>query len=617
MTSDRPRNHSAMTESVPSGCFQFGDFQLDTHRRCLTGLSGGDPIALPPRVLDTLAYLVEHPGELIDKATLLRAIWPRAVAEDNSLNQNISMLRRTLGERPSEHQYIVTVPGHGYRFVAHVRRLDAVVHSTAPAASVAVLPFANLSGNPANDHLGQGVAEEIIHQLARLPGLKVAARSSSFAFASQPQDVRRIAARLGVRAVLEGSVRSVDGRLRVAVQLIEGDTGYSLCSHSVEREPARLFDLEDELVRAIADALGIRSGVTRHSTADVEAHYQFMQARALGALPSENNLRGALECLKRATARDPNFARAWSLMAAIHGSCIEYDYVIPEAIHLAEQAARRSVALDPSDGAGLAAVGIIQALRGQWVDAESSFRAATSLRMDPLINNLRCIYVTQAVGHLDRALKEAREAYQYAVAQQFGATMVAMTQVLRGDDEEASQWLEVSAELGESVAMTPQADLRAQLAHRAGRHAEAAPLLIRSTPEIVCQAGGTEAIEMLCAALSGTTPRHEAIAALMELERRVPPAQFDQTRRKRLLVWYTMLGDLDAAFGVMNRAADHHATQGFVGSVWGWLWLPELRPFRRDPRFQGFVKRLGLLGYWERYGPPDGHELRGGLLLCP
>src|SRR5688572_22279560 len=105
--------------------YAFGPFRLDPRQRLLYAEGSPAPINLPPRVLETLLFLVERPGELLDKNQLLAAIWPNVVVEENSLNQNISQLRRVLGEKPGEHRYILTVPGRGYRFVAEVRHLSS------------------------------------------------------------------------------------------------------------------------------------------------------------------------------------------------------------------------------------------------------------------------------------------------------------------------------------------------------------------------------------------------------------------------------------------------------------------------------------------------------------
>jgi hypothetical protein len=259
---------------------------------------------------------------------------------------------------------------------------------------------------------------------------------------------------------------------------------------------------------------------------------------------------------------------------------------------------------------------MVQALRGQWVDAELQFWHAAARPSDPFVKGLRCVYVSQAVGHLERARQEALETYRSPVGRQFGATMLAIHETLRGTDLEALRWADEAVALGESTAMTPQADLRAQLAMRAGRHGDAAILLSGSSSAAVRAAGGTQAIDLMCAAMHDRSLRPRAIGALRTLEERLSPREMDQVLRKRLLVWYTMLGDLDSAYGLMDRSLTSYAQRGFVGSAWGLLWLPELQPFRRDARFQDLARRIGLVDYWKVHGPPDGHRLHAGSVVA-
>lgn len=152
-----------MTGSESRLVYEFGGFRLDPQQRRLVGRDG-QPIPISPRVLDTLLFFVERRGELLDKHTLMKAIWPSSVVEENSLNQNITAIRRLLGERPREHRFIVTEPGRGYRFVADVQVVgdserrapqtivaESAARSSDPVArvtrsSIAVLPFANLPG---------------------------------------------------------------------------------------------------------------------------------------------------------------------------------------------------------------------------------------------------------------------------------------------------------------------------------------------------------------------------------------------------------------------------------------------------------------------------------------
>jgi DNA-binding winged helix-turn-helix (wHTH) protein len=167
------------------GVYEFGDFRLLAAERRLTARNDGRPIELTQKALDALHFLVQHPGELLDKSVLMAAVWPSVVVEENNLNQVVSALRRALGDGSGGRRFIVTVPGRGYQFVAPVREVRDAAPSPLPAvhaprgdrASIAVLPFASLSSDPEKDYFGDGIAEELIHLLARVPGLKVPART--------------------------------------------------------------------------------------------------------------------------------------------------------------------------------------------------------------------------------------------------------------------------------------------------------------------------------------------------------------------------------------------------------------------------------------------------------
>jgi TolB-like protein len=257
-----------MPENAARIQYEFNNFRLDPQQRLLLSGAEGRPIPMAPKVFDTLLYFIERRGELLDKTTLMKAIWPNIVVEENSLNQNISTLRRVLGESPGEHRFIVTEPGRGYRFVADVKTVT--VPASAPRAgvpaeappppaapisspgqpsrsSIAVLPFANLTGDPGKEYFSDGMAEELIHTLARIPGLRVPARTSSFAYKGRNTDVRQIARDLQVGAVLEGNVRSADERIRVTAQLIDAESGYHLWSQNYDRKFEDIFELQDAL----------------------------------------------------------------------------------------------------------------------------------------------------------------------------------------------------------------------------------------------------------------------------------------------------------------------------------------------------------------------------------
>src|SRR3954470_8163857 len=265
---------------------EFGDFRLDRDRRLL--LRRDDvPVPLPSKAFDTLSYLVEHAGRVIDKDELMRTIWPDTAVEENNLNQNISLLRRLLGEVRGEHRYIATVPSRGYQFVAKVRLVTEPGQQEPDGTiSIAVLPFVNVSADPDYDFFGDGLADELIIALSKVDGVRVVARTSAFAFKGAPGDVRRIADRLGVSLVLEGSVRKSGTRLRVTAELVNAADGCQVWSERYDREMEMrdIFDVQDELTRAVLDAvkpnLPVQQAiVTKHRTNSVVAHELYLKGR--------------------------------------------------------------------------------------------------------------------------------------------------------------------------------------------------------------------------------------------------------------------------------------------------------------------------------------------------
>ena len=334
-----------MSDAAGATIYEFAGFRLHLRQRRLFS-ADQRPVPLSPRAFEMLVVLVTQAGEMLEKSELMRKVWPRTVVEENSLNQCITQLRRALGERPGEHRFIVTEPGRGYRFVAEVREVPApqtmgadravktpadpppplvrepaaaVAHSPSapsPAArtSIAVLPLVNLTRDPEKEYFGDGMAEELINMLTRVPGLKVPARTSSFAYKTRNIDVRQIARELEVDALLEGSVRSAGDRIRLTVQLVDGKSGYHLWSQNYDRDFRDLFTLQDELASAIVQAIrnklnGTIDAVTQAPPAqDLDAYQLYLRGRALMERGTQENLGRAVELLREAVTRDPGFA---------------------------------------------------------------------------------------------------------------------------------------------------------------------------------------------------------------------------------------------------------------------------------------------------------------------
>lgn len=618
--------------------YEFGDFRLDAARRLLLPKNGERALPLTARAFDTLLYLVERPGKLLSKATLMSAIWPDVVVEENSLNQNISLLRRVLGESPGEYRFIVTIPGRGYRFVADVQTVSEpsdesspvgyVANATDPARPpsrvraripLAVLPFTNLTGDPPTDHFGESIAEELINTFARVRWFEVASRTSTFAFKDRNEDVRKIARELDVEAVLEGSIRRIGERVRVTAQLVDGRTGHHLWSESYERSCEDLARVQDELTVAIVDATAshfvIGTARRRTPTRDLEAYHLYLQAMALRAQPTEDNLETAIQILDRALARDPDFARAWYAIAEARAHRAANDGCALRLLNHAERDARHALALDPSISRAHGVLGLIHACCGRWLEAETELRRALSLvarNPDALV--IHAIYIARQAGHQRKALAEIQLAYDLTPSVPALALHLGMQKLLDGDGPEACQWIDLAVANGYPRTLVAVREARAQLAMHERRFDDAAQELTETLSPVSREAGGFEAIQSFYRALSDPSRCDRAIAALQAWEAKLPPEELDPCAAQRLTVWLTVLGAIDAAHDVAQRMLDRLAAHGTIGSGWGILWTREMHAFRDSPRFQGLLSRLGLFNYWRQYGPPDNCVLRGELL---
>jgi adenylate cyclase len=619
--------------------YEFNQFRVDPQQRLLTTAADGRPIPLPAKVFDTLLYFVERHGELLDKATLLKAIWPNVIVEENSLNQNISALRRALGESPGEHRFIVTEPGRGYRFVADVGTSviaaagsTALAHTerittgatSAPAerSSIAVLPFANLTGDSGKDYFGDGMAEELIHTLARIPGLKVPSRTSSFSYKGRNIDVRQIARDLEVGTVLEGSVRSAGERIRVTAQLVDGRTGYHLWSQSYDRQFEDLFRLQDELANAIVDTLRITLGgssagptVREPPTRDLEAYQSYLQAQAMTAIGAPDQiLTRQMQLLRQALARDPRFARAYNLLASLRAVAIVLDVRLTGTLAEAERDVQQALALDPHQGATHAALGTIHAAQGKWVSSEERFRQALALdESDPAMRQTYGLHLAGSAGFLGRYLEAIHAARRLAPVWVVNNLNMAVANFLLGDDAEARKYAEVTVELGLAPQISPMSDLLSGLELRAGRPDAACAAVVPSMPRELMADGGAEDLQVVFTGLHDPARRSAGVQALDRLRAAFATSQM---QRRRGMLWYSGLRALDTAFDIANESLDDFARHGTIGTAWAFLWMPEMLPFRQDPRFQALCQRMKLFDYWNKYGPPDNCVLRDGKLVC-
>lgn len=300
------------------------------------------------------------------------------------------------------------------------RRPDRSPNAGAPGAaqaSIAVLPFVNMSGDKDNEYFSDGLTEELIDRLANIRGLHVAARTSSFAFKGKETDVREIGRQLGVRSLVEGSVRRAGSKIRVTAQLIDADSGYHRWSHTYDGDVKDVFAVQEQIGTAIAGELKVAlagrdsTALARAPTKDPLAHTLYLQARYLWDKRTGESLQGAITLFERALARDSTYADAWSGMAECYSVIAAYAdvsqaSVLPKILSAADHA----LALDSTLASAHSARASALAGSWRWDEAAREFR--TAIALNPNYATARqwfsmTLFMTQ---HQDEALIEARRA---------------------------------------------------------------------------------------------------------------------------------------------------------------------------------------------------------------
>ncbi|MBV9570605.1 MAG: hypothetical protein JO056_05115 [Alphaproteobacteria bacterium] len=280
---------------------------------------------------------------------------------------------------------------------------ETTAMDNAPPGSVAVLPFANVSGDPSKRYFSDGLSDELINGLARIPSLRVAARSSSFAFAGKDQDARSIARALNVGALLEGSVRESGNRVRITAQLVSGKDGYQLWSQSYDRELTDILALQDEIARAVTVALSARLLPKSHAAPiDAQAYRFYLQGKYLSAKANPDDLEKAIALFGKANAAAPRYAPAYAETAS---AALELAEVYGKSNWLtpAEVAATRAQELDPENLQALTVLAEVEIDKWNWSKATDLYRRARSLNPENVfVLHLRSVlaYVFQFQGEV-------------------------------------------------------------------------------------------------------------------------------------------------------------------------------------------------------------------------
>src|SRR5580704_6325090 len=478
------------------GVVRFGRFQLsaDTGELCKDGIR----LKLSGQAIQVLTILAASPGKLVTREELQQKLWPGASYGDpeHGLNAAVNKLRETLGDSATEPKYIETVPGRGYRFVATTggtvspveadhpwRRIPqlwmliaaailalalgivgyrwyrARSDATRVAAgkpSLAVLPLKDLGSGPDSEYFADGLTDEITTKLSKIQGINVASRSAVTSLTISPSNVAEAARQLGVRYILEGSVRKSGDQVRINVHLVDSSSGFDIWAEDFKGEPKDVFSLQEQTALKIAQALNLqlspqeRKAVQQRYTQNPQAYEAFLVGRALLGMGTKEKYEPARKSFEQALKLDPNYAPALAGLSHVEGVYYRDVDSDPSRLQRAEQLALRALAIDPAIPDGHIALARAYGLRYEYVRAADEFREAT--RREPQ-NFFAWDLLSWALGYEQppealEAEKAAREAIRLQPSFPAAQYHLGRALVLQGRYQEAVAAFQRTEQLG-------------------------------------------------------------------------------------------------------------------------------------------------------------------------
>jgi DNA-binding winged helix-turn-helix (wHTH) protein/TolB-like protein/Flp pilus assembly protein TadD len=614
--------------------YEFDGFRLDTVRRQLRD-PHGELVALMPKAMDTLVYLVEHAGDTIDKEVLLRAVWRETIVEENNLTQNVSALRKALGERAGEHRFIVTIPGRGYRFVAAVHRVEALPPDAArtedppPAAiapietprrpllsrpivylglalvlvlgtvtwflassrrdqaipqTIAVLPFKPVVATQRNEAIELGMADSLITELSRSTALIVRPLTATRRYSDIDQDALVAGRDLDVDAVLDGTIQMADGRVRASARLLRVRDGRQLWAGKFDDRSADFFAMQDAMAERVASALATRLVATRpRTTDDLRAYELYMLGRLHAMRLVMSEVRTALGYFEQAIIQDPSYALAYAgISEAMRSLALSNDVPAAEITPRAKIAIERAIELDPNLPEALMARGMFAFMfEWDWRAAEAYLSKAVELMPN---NSEARIYLAHLYSNLarrDEALTQARKARELNPISPLIASLEGQFLGHQGQHDEAIRRLQEAVRIEPRLWLTHH--LLANELIDAAKYEEAltASALAKKLSPLQTYSNVLDAIAL--ARLKREPEARDILTKLTEASRTtyVPPTH--------LAMIHAALNEPTAAFDALNAALEARDPRLAFLKI-----DPKWDSLRSDPRFHELLKKVGF-----------------------
>jgi TolB-like protein len=434
--------------------------------------------------------------------------------------------------------------------------------------SIVVLPFVNMSSDPDQEYFSDGLSEELLNVLAQVKDLRVISRTSAFAFKGKDMDIPTIAAQLGVSHVLEGSVRKAGNDVRITAQLIEVATDSHLWSEAYNRNLENIFEIQEEISKAIAAELQVTLGTsanTGNPTDNLEAWQLFLRGRNLYQNRGEAQLERSVSLLKQAVALDPGFAEAWANLAA---ASIVYGYGRDDDFEVyyrdGRQAALRAIEIDPNNGFAHAVLGLVNVGNLAWEDAMRELDRAIELNPNETNSLLWKGIALNGLGYVDQALAILLQAEQLDPVFTNLQNWLAITYENKGDFESA-------------------------------RRCE--QKILRLDPDFEQNDLGTD-----------PSRQDESLKILLENE-----DSADTT--DELITYLWRLGETTKTLGKFRQLSNQGRGLHAANSL-GILWNAYDRAGLSDPALPAFFEEMGMADYWRKHGNPDYCRVDAASIVC-
>ncbi len=392
--------------------------------------------------MDLLVYLAQHAGQVVSKDQILADVWRQQFVAESVLSRSVADLRRVFDDRAERPRLIETIPKRGYRMIGAVSVAAApddpgdgprgeraapagpgVTHrSGRPAGdgrpSIVVLPFVDMAPGRDQEYFCDGLAEELTHRLAHLRGLRVVARTSAFALRGRAMDAREIGRILNVGSLLEGSLQHAGDRVRVTVQLVDVADGCHMWSERFDRPAGDIFAIEDEIARAVVEALrvtlleGSERRAMKGRPTNPAAHDLYLQGRHQAARRSLEGLEQARRRFEQAVALDPDYAAAHAGIAECHCVSGFIGFVRPrDTFPAGRAAAERALAIDPDFAEAWAVLGHETGMyEWRWAEAEQHFQRALEIGPGYALTRVWYSHLLASAGRFDEAIAQTERA---------------------------------------------------------------------------------------------------------------------------------------------------------------------------------------------------------------